>query len=84
MECEYFDYTGAGSREALPLGGEQVQARTSIRGVRAAPRSTRNRQDTIEPRHGLIPPQRVAHHEEVITMGTGQELRVRHHALVDV
>src|SRR6266404_6990896 len=24
--CDYFDYTGAGRCEALPLGGEQVQA----------------------------------------------------------
>ena len=67
---------GAGRREALPLGGEQAQARADTRGVRAAPWSTRHRDDAIEPLHGLIPRQIVARHEEVATMGTGQEFRV--------
>src|SRR2546427_11757638 len=62
----------------------QAQARANTRGVRAATRSTGNREDTIEPLHGLIPRQIVARHEEVATMGTGQELRVIHHALVGV
>jgi hypothetical protein len=75
---------GAGRREALPLCGEQAQARADTRGVRAATRSTRHREDTIEPLRGLIPRQIVARHEEVATMGTGQELRVINHALVGV
>ena len=75
---------GASRREALPLGGEQAQARANTCGVWAVPRSARHREDTIEPLHGLIPRQIVARHEEVATMGTGQELRVINHALVGV
>jgi len=75
---------GASRREALPLCGEQAQARADTRGVRAAPRSTRHREDVIEHLHGLIPCQIVARHEEVATMGTGQEFRVIDEALFRV
>src|SRR2546421_538740 len=43
---------GAGRREALPLCGEQTQARADTRGVRAAPRSTRHRDNAIEHLYG--------------------------------
>src|SRR5215831_6381986 len=66
---------GAGRCEALSLCGEQAQARADTRGVRAATWSTRHREDTIESLHGLIPCQIVARHEEIATMGTGQEFR---------
>jgi hypothetical protein len=75
---------GAGRREALPRCGEQAQARACTCGVRAATRSTRHRDDAIEHLHGLIPRQIVARHEEVATMGTGQEVRVINDALMGV
>jgi hypothetical protein len=75
---------GAGRGEALPLCGEQAQARADSRGVRAATWSTRHREHTIESLHGLIPCQIVARHEEVATMGTGQEVRMIDEALFRV
>jgi hypothetical protein len=74
----------AGRCEAVPLCGEQAQARADTRGVRTATWSTRRREDTIESLHGLIPGQIVARHKEVATMGTGQEFRVIDEALFRV
>jgi hypothetical protein len=75
---------GASRREALSLGGKQAQTRADTRGVRAATRSTRHRDDAIEHLHSLIPRQIVACHEEVATMGTSQEFRVIDEALFRV
>ena len=75
---------GARKGDALPLGGQQAHARARTGRVRAATRSTGHREDAIEPLHGLIPRQIVAHHQQIAAMGTGQELRLINDALVGV
>ena len=63
---------------------EAAQARADTRGARTVTWSTRHREHTIKSLHGLIPCQIVARHEEVATMGTGQEFRVIDEALFRV
>jgi hypothetical protein len=62
---------GARKGDALPLCGEQAQARARTGRVRTAPRSAGHREDAIESLHGLIPGQIRAHHQQIATVGTG-------------
>ena len=75
---------GARQGDALPLCGQQAHARARTGCVRTAPGATRHREDAIKHLHGLIPRQIVAHHQQVATMGTGQEFRLINDALVGV
>jgi hypothetical protein len=75
---------GARQGEALRLCCKQAHTRACTGHVRPVPGSTRSRKDTIERWHGLIPSKIVVHHEQIATVGTGQEFRVVEDALVGV
>src|SRR6266566_3745541 len=72
---------GAGRRQALGVGGEQAHACAWTRRMRTAAWSSGNRANVLERLHGLIPGEGVARDQEVPTMETGQQFRLRDDAL---
>jgi hypothetical protein len=74
----------AGPGHALRFCCMQAHARARTGLVRTTPRSARHRQDAVERLHGCMPCQIMAHHQEITAVGTGQEFRLIHHALLGI